>query len=132
MKLEKYKEDSYEFSKQASELIRQFAFAGIAVIWIFKAEESENTPIIPTELIWPLLLLVGTLVFDLFQYLIPTIIWTVFYRVKEKRVNPDEDIKAPAWLSFPGWICFTFKTISLLIGYYFLVDFMISKIPSNG
>lgn len=132
MKLEKYRDDSYEFSKQASDLIRQFAFAGIAVIWIFKVENSEKAPMIPEVLICPLLLFITTLIFDLFQYLIPTIIWSLFYRIKEKKTKDDADVKASGWLSMPGWLFWILKVASLLFAYYYLISFMIRKIQTNG
>jgi len=37
MKLKEYKADFYELSGKASEINRQIAFAGIAIIWIFCA-----------------------------------------------------------------------------------------------
>lgn len=129
MKLEEYKKDSYEFSKQTSELIRQFAFAGIAIVWIFKFEKPEQH-LLPQDLITPLLFFVSTLCFDLLQYLIPTIIWTIFFRYYEKknRGNTSKEIKASGLLSLPGWICFFGKTISLILGFYLIVTFLINKI----
>jgi hypothetical protein len=129
MKLEEYKKDSYEFSKLTSDLVRQFAFAGIAIIWIFKFDKIEHH-LIPPELIIPLLFFVATLAFDLFQFLIPTIIWTIFFRYNEKKNKgvPDVNIKASGWLSFPGWFFFSLKIITLTIGYFKIVLFLISKI----
>lgn len=125
MKLEKYRDDSYEFSKQTSELIRQFAFAGIAIIWIFKIDKP-GLHLIPQELIYPLLMLVIALIFDLCQYLIPTIIWTIYYRIMERRhhQNTEVDMKASGWWSVPGWICFSFKTLTLINGYYFIIKYL--------
>ncbi|MBK9479124.1 MAG: hypothetical protein IPN99_09865, partial [Bacteroidetes bacterium] len=110
MKLEEYKNDSYEFSKQTSVLVRQFAFAGIAIIWIFKYDKPTEH-LIPIELFKPLLYFVSTLVFDLLQYLIPTIIFTIFFRYheKENKGKTGIDIKASGWLSAPGWVCFVLK-----------------------
>ena len=129
MKLEEYKKDSYEFSKLTSDLVRQFAFAGIAIIWIFKFDKIEQH-LIPPALIKPLLFFVATLAFDLFQYLVPTIIWTIFFRYYEKKNKgkTEVDIKASGWLSSPGWFCFILKIITLAIGYIYIVSFIISKI----
>ena len=76
MNISEYKKDSYEFSKSASELIRQFAFAGIAIIWIFKNDNIQDH-VLPSEVIIPLLLFLIALASDLFQYLIPSIIWSI-------------------------------------------------------
>jgi len=129
MKLEKYKEESYEFSKLSSDLVRQFAFAGIAIIWIFKFDKPAEH-LIPSELFCPLLFFVATLVFDLLQYLIPTIIFSIFFRYYEKKHKgkTDVDIKASGWLSVPGWICFVLKSVCLSIGFYYIIIFLISKI----
>jgi hypothetical protein len=83
MKLEEYKKDSYEFSKSTSDLVRQFSFAGIAIIWIFKIDKPIDH-LIPSPLFKPLLFLVFTLSLDLFQYLIPSIIWALFDIMKAK------------------------------------------------
>lgn len=129
MALDDYKKDSYEFSNLTSNLVRQFSFAGIAIVWLFKFEKVEQH-LIPSELIKPLLFFVFTLAFDLLQYLIPTIIWTLFFLYHEKKNggNTNINIKASRYLSLPGWICFTTKIISLTIGYIYSISYLISKI----
>ena len=128
MKLEEYKKDSYEFSKITSELIRKFAFAGIGLIWIFKYD-TPNTTFLPDELLMPLVFLVITLTFDLFQYLLPSIIWTRFYKYYEKKgLDEEEDIKANNLLSLPGWICYYGKILSLGISFSLILRFLIGKI----
>jgi hypothetical protein len=129
MKLERYKEDSYEFSKLTSNIVRQFAFAGIAIIWIFKYDKPVEH-LIPQELLYPLLYFVATLSFELFQYLIPTIIWSIFFHYNEWKFkgDTDKDIKASDWFSIPGWLFFTLKNISVIIGYYLLIKYLVCKI----
>ncbi len=129
MKLEEYKKDSYEFSSLASNLIRQFAFAGIAIIWIFKFDKPTDH-LIPTELVVPLIYIVISLVFDLLQYLIPALIWSLFFIYHEKKNGgkTDVDVKASGWYSVPGWICFGAKTILLVIGYLKILSFLINKL----
>ena len=41
-KIEDYREDFYFFTGKASEVNRQLAIAGIAVIWIFKNPENRT------------------------------------------------------------------------------------------
>ncbi|MBN1184982.1 MAG: hypothetical protein JXB49_22040 [Bacteroidales bacterium] len=129
MKLEGYKTDSYEFSGKASDLMRQFAFAGIAIIWIFRYDKPIDH-LIPQECIASLVCFVVALGFDLLQYLIPTLIWTIFFRYHEIRNegNTDVDVKASGWWSAPGWICFVAKTITLIIGYIKILSFLITKL----
>lgn len=129
MKLEEYKEDSYAFAKSASDVIRQLAFAGIAVIWIFKVDK-RGEHLIPEELFTPLLFMVITLACDLLQYLISSIIWSRFFRYHEKRNNGNVkvDIKASSWYSAPGWAFYGLKCISLIIGYSYIIVFIVRKI----
>jgi hypothetical protein len=129
MKLSQYKTESYEFTKQTSDLVRQFAFAGIAIVWIFRGEKTTDH-LIPEELIDPIFYLVVTLVFDFFQYLTPSIIWTSFFLFYEKKNagNVDVDITA-SWLwSVPGIICFVCKVITLVISYYYILNFLIARV----
>ena len=44
-KLSEYKNDYYYFTGKLSEINRQIAFAGIALIWIFKNGENSNLKI---------------------------------------------------------------------------------------
>ncbi len=128
MKLEEYKKDSYEFSKLASDLVRQFAFAGIAIIWIFKYEKPIEH-LIPVELFKPLLFLIITLALDLLQYLIPSIIWTIFYKYHEnKGRKSDYELKANKLLSIPGWVFYFGKIIILSLAYIQIIKFILQKI----
>lgn len=128
MKLEEYKKDSYEFSKSTSDLVRQFAFAGIAIIWIFKYQKPVDH-LIPVELFKPLLFLIITLAFDLLQYFVPSIIWTFFYKYHERQGRKnDYELKANKWLSRPGWLLYYGKIIMLIISYAFITKFIFQKI----
>ncbi len=128
MKLEEYKKDSYEFSKSTSDLVRQFAFAGIAIIWIFKIEKPVDH-LIPAKLFKPLLFLIFTLCFDLLQYLIPSIIWWIFYSYHERKGRSGNyEIKADGRLSLPGWICYLGKIIMLVIAYILITKYITQKI----
>jgi hypothetical protein len=128
MKLEEYKKDSYEFTKSASDLVRQFAFAGIGIIWIFKYEKPIDH-LIPVELFKPLLFLIITLALDLLQYLLPSIIWTIFYKYHEKKGrNNDYELKANKWYSRPGWLFYYGKIITLSVAYILITNFILNKI----
>lgn len=69
MNLSGYKETYYYFSGMASTVARQSAFAGIALIWIFKTEKGSVISL-PESLFTPVLFLVLCLVFDLLQYIV--------------------------------------------------------------
>ena len=101
MKLLEYKKASDHYSGNASELIRQHLFAGIAVIWIFCSIDKGVT--LPRFLLIPLFIFVLALVVDLTHYLLGYRIWDTFYRSKEKEGFSDNDtLLAPVKL--PGYI----------------------------
>lgn len=51
----------------AGQLVRQLAFAGIAIVWLFRIENSDG-PRVPIALIAPLYWLSFALAFDLLEY----------------------------------------------------------------
>lgn len=131
MKLEKYKEEAQYFTGKLSDINRYLAFAGIAVIWIFKQEEHGSYNI-PNELIIPLLLFIIALVLDFMQYIYGATTWTIFFRYHEKKKSKElefkDDIKAPRILSNISYFCFFYpKVISNFVGYVLLIIYL-SKI----
>lgn len=128
MQLKEYKKEAYELSGIASNLIRQFAFAAIAIIWIFKFDKPEQN-LLPPELIRPLIFIVVTLVLDLLQYLIPAIIYTIFflYHERKNKGKTDVEIKASFYYTIPNIVCFIFKIIGLGCGYFYILQFLMSK-----
>jgi hypothetical protein len=128
MKLSEYKSDYKKFSGKASDLTRQLCFAGIAAIWLFKSG-TDLSPIIPTILILSGICFITALAADLLQYVSASIIWSAFYRIKEKEsTDPDEDIKASSWLNKPVYFFFYAKIILTMVGYILLVKHLISII----
>ena len=67
MKLQDYRNDSYEFSGKASDLSRQLAFAAIALIWVFRVDVAGQ-PAIPSGLILLSVLVVASLTLEMLQY----------------------------------------------------------------
>jgi len=98
MNLQDYRDDFYTYSGKASDISRQLAFAGIAIIWIFKKEVPATGLTVPRELILPGILIVLALGVDLLQYCLATVIWWLFYRKKE-REGVHEDTARPQFLA---------------------------------
>lgn len=118
MKLSNYKKTYYEFSGKTSDVARTAAFAGIALIWVFKIEPPA--PRLPTDLIFPVGLFAFGLAFDLLQYIIATFIWGIFYGHHESKltdVNIDPQISHPSWFQIPIMFFFILKLLSIIIGY---------------
>lgn len=89
MRLNEAREFYYFHTGKTSEIVRQLALAGIAVIWIFKVGQTQ----IPPELLLPLYLIAATLVLDFFQYFVAATIWGVFSRHKENVCEKEEKQK---------------------------------------
>ena len=134
------------YTRQTSDLNRNLAFAGIAVIWIFVSMKSECL-YIPLYLLIALLLFVLTLTLDLLQYVFLSISWVLFFRYVEKRNNDKikfpwvylfnyrekytkDNFKVPANISNIGYVFFFLKITSNIAAYGFLSYFIAKRIFS--
>ena len=127
MKLSDYKADFEEFSGKASDRARAAAFAGIAIIWVFKID-SKPVPQLPNELLIPTGLLALCLALDLLQYITAAITWNLFHRHHEKKLaNPmdDPELNHTPWLARPVTVLFILKLISVMAGYGFIGRYII-------
>ncbi len=116
---------SGEASDKSSEINRQLAFAGIAIIWVFKTD-SGGRQIVPNDLFLPGLFLVLSLTFDLLQYVIKSEIWYRVTRKKEKaRVN---EFTVSPWINYPADILYWAKIIATLIAYALLIRFLVVRL----
>ncbi len=128
MKLKDAREAYYEYSRKASEVSRSLAFAGIALIWIFK-EDVAGSPRVPAGLVLPSILLASSLAFDLLQGVVASLLWGGFHRFKERQIKPGEDpeFKAPRWINWPTLFCFWGKLILVGAGLYLIILFTLGK-----
>ena len=124
MNLEKCRETFYEFSGTLSDNARKLAFAGIAIVWIFKQGENGSYTI-PGALKTVMLMFIVSLSLDLLQYIWQTIVWGFFYNYKENKLNYDEkaDFLAPKIFKNVADVIFWAKVVALVIGYVFMVRF---------
>ncbi|MBN1786982.1 MAG: hypothetical protein JW806_01155 [Sedimentisphaerales bacterium] len=124
MKVKDYKRDYYEFSGKLSDNARKLAFAGIAIVWIFK-QEKNGIFTLPNLLKLAMLMFVITLSFDLLQYICQTMIWGFFHRYYEKKFGEDYELTAPRYLNWPAILFFWAKVIVLVAGYVFILTFLL-------
>jgi hypothetical protein len=110
---------------KASEINRNLALAGIAVIWIFKVGEGSNQAV-PGELVPPAVILVVGLALDLLQYLVTALVWLFYTRDKETK-NAVE-FKAPPIINLPSIILFVLKVIATFAAYIYLIIYLASKL----
>jgi hypothetical protein len=133
MNLPGYRETFYFYSGKVSDLSRQLAFAGIAVIWIFKKDVATDKLTIPGALTLPLLLLVACLGFDILQYFAGSVVWRCVYRAKE-RAGFDEvqDLGHHSpWLEAPIWLFFLLKFLSLISAYTLIAKYLFANLAGR-
>lgn len=123
MKVKDYKNDYHGFSGTLSENTRKLAFAGIAIVWIFK-QEVNGSYTIPDALKFIMLMFVVSLSFDLLQYIWQTATWGIFHRHYEKKHGEDYELTASKYLNWPAITFFWAKVIALVFGYVCLVRFL--------
>ncbi len=131
MKLQQYREAYYEHSGKASDSARNLAFAGIAIVWLFRAGSGLDSPL-PNPLLLPILLFAATLALDLLHYLVASVTWSVFCRIKEKKEIPEEaELDAPPQLNWAPLFLFYLKIASVMSGYALMIHFL-SKVWLTG
>ncbi len=126
MKLVDCKEEFYFYSGKTSDIVRYLGFAGIAIIWFFK-EKNNNIITIPDSLYWPLILLLIGLTLDLLHYIVGTIVWDVFHRMKdnEEGVNEDTEIDTSN-INWPTDILFYLKIIPIITAYMLIIIYFLN------
>jgi hypothetical protein len=111
------REGYYELTGKASDAVRQLAFAGIAVIWVFKTGDGDAVKV-PDALLLPGLLLVAALFADLLQYVLAALLWGWFARREERRgILPDDEIEADRAINWPALVLYYVKIVLVLSAY---------------
>jgi len=135
LKLDKYRDEYLFASSKASDVARQLAFAGIAIIWIFKIGEVNKSFEIPLPLVWAALFLCVTLGADLLQYAIASATWGLFFIFKEKEYNKQGidpysvDLSHSRNLRRPIYVLFWLKLVTVIIGYIFIGYYIANILP---
>jgi len=129
MKISNYIKKYEDLTSLASNASRSLAFAGIAIVWIFNITAESHTQL-PRDLFLPLLCFAITLGFDLFHYAFGGVAYYIFYiRMKNKNINEsDKEVKYRKRINFVSWILYGIKIISVLLGYIYLIGFLVYEI----
>ncbi|MFY0676786.1 MAG: hypothetical protein JXR18_05825 [Neptuniibacter sp.] len=131
MKLSEYRDNYYDLSSRASAVSRQIAFAGIAIVWIFKeGDVNERTLSLPHELLLPTIFLILSLAGDLLQYMTGAAIWGTYCRYKEVKcgTGTDPEFAVPVWINWPTLFFFWGKVLSVITAYYLLFSFAVGSV----
>ena len=107
-----------EYSQTTSEIARKFAFAGIAICWFFKTDDS----LFPESVKISLLLFLLFFFIDFLQYLISTFLLKFWIRKNEIKIweetgNIEGNYQKPSYIDLPAFILFVLKIIILLISF---------------
>ena len=122
--------DAYAYySGKTSDISRQLAFAGIAVVWLFKTGLPQS-PALPSELLAPLVFFGLALGLDLMHYVVSAAIWGTYNRYKEHQrahISEDASFDAPLWMNWPGLVLYYCKLAAVLVAHCLLVGFIASQ-----
>ena len=122
--------DAYEAtSGKASDIARQLAFAGIALIWVFKID-SGGQQVVPTDLHFPARLIVIGLGLDLAQYFLHAVTYWVYFRIKEGQLNNDQkaEFTSPRLLPVPFWAIWAVKILVIAAAYGYLLCYLVDRV----
>lgn len=124
MNLEECRNAYYDYSRKASEIVRYLGFAGIALIWVFRSENSGAITV-PVKLLFPSILLIIGLTLDLLHAVTGTITWGIYNRYKEHSGTKETDkFKAPVRINWGTLFFFWTKIIVIIWAYVLLINFL--------
>ncbi|MGN6479796.1 hypothetical protein [Luteibacter sp.] len=108
---------------KASDIARQLALAGVAVIWLFKTTDASKP--IAENMVFPLWLFLVSLLLDLLQYIVAGITWAAFSRLRERQHRSSAGttkIKdSHSCINVPAWTLWTAKMLAMTYGYWELL-----------
>jgi len=123
--LSKYLDTFYEYSSKASDVTRSAAFAGVALVWVFRLD-TRPVAMLPRDLLPAALLFALAIGFDVLQYVAGTITWFLFHWHHEHKVGrkSDPELDHPFVLTLPMYTLFGLKVIAVGWGYGLVVRYL--------
>ena len=123
MNFKGWRKEADFFTGKLSDINRQMALAGIAIIWIFRTTDQSN--LIPDPLKPALSFLVLSLVVDLAHYLYGSIVWSSYVRYHEHRkTKSKEEIEPHIVWKLITYVFLLLKVTFLIIAYLRLMYFL--------
>ena len=114
--------DVYEefkfYTGKASDVVRQLALAGFAVVWLFK-QDTKAGPTIPRDFKSALVFLLLALLFDFLHYSVASVVWERYKDELSHRpaTGVNEDVQSPPSVYYPGAFFYYSKIVTLAIAY---------------
>lgn len=129
MKIQELLDASDKASGKASDLSRQLAFAGIAVIWVLKVGANSGGIQFSNELLVPMYCFVAGLAVDFGQYIYKTMIWSMlnWYHWRKHGSN-DTEVEVSPLVNYPTHLMFWGKITLVGYGYIGLLLFIHAKL----
>jgi hypothetical protein len=116
-----------EYTAKASDMARQLAFAGIAVIWLLKSGTTVDT--IPGSVIPALGFFALTLACDVLHYSASSVVWIRYLKLLEKKNTAEKaQFNPPHWINWPGYTFFVAKLSAVFIGWLLLTIIVFGKL----
>jgi hypothetical protein len=124
VKLQDARENYYTLSGKASDVARQLAFAGLALIWVFKTSQGAGLSLVPPPLFPPALMFAVTLALDLLQYVAAAMVWGIYHFVQERTRKDEDEFDAPLLINVPALFFFWAKFLVLAGGYALIIGWL--------
>ncbi|GAA4755584.1 hypothetical protein GCM10023350_46370 [Nocardioides endophyticus] len=120
----------YAATATVSTIVRQLAFVGIAVVWLFSGVDLKTGEglDIPHDLLLPGVLLIAALILDLVQYVVRTVIWGIWSWHLHRRQDAERQL-APRWFNWPTLVLFYSKIICIGWAYVLLGHYLYDLMP---
>lgn len=120
MKLEDARNAYYDYSGTLSNINRQLALSGIAIVWFF-IQPKNNAGFDFGAFKWAFIFFSAALFFDLVHYAVATASWGIYHRYKEKNIKPGAEFKAPKYINWIPICALVIKVVCTVTGYYLLI-----------
>jgi hypothetical protein len=126
VKLKDALDNYYELSGRASDSGRQLAFAGLALIWIFRTADAGVSAV--PSVLYPAAIWFGiALALDFLQYVAASLVWGIYHFVQERTREKEDDFDAPLLINVPALVFFWAKFLALVAGYGVLFGWLIRQ-----
>lgn len=117
-----------ETSARASQIARQLAIAGVAVVWLFSGAKGDAAELrFPLLLGWAGLAFVVSLGADLLHAIYRALAFGLLNWLRRKS-EPSEEVDLPAAINWPSIFFFWLKLLSVCSGYLVLGWYLFDRV----
>lgn len=129
MQIKELRKDYEEYSVQIGNLNRQFVYAGIAIIWLFRVTDKSGSTVLPNNLHAPLLMLVISLLIEFIQKLYQTLVTYgqyLYFKCKYRNEDNVEEtvVRESEILAFFSWMLWFFKFVPTMYAYILIGKYL--------